>query len=49
MDQMIDCSDVIPAPKPVNFGPARFPAGKTHSDIEQAVSRSDPFVQTVDV
>ena len=40
MDTMIDCSDVIPAPKPANFGPARFPAGKTRKDVEQAVSVS---------
>ena len=37
MDSLIDCSDVIPAPKPQNFGATRFPAGKTNADIEQAV------------
>lgn len=40
MNAMIDCSEVIPAPKPVNFGPATLPAGKTHNDIEQAVSHA---------
>ena len=38
MDSLIDCSDVIPAPKPQNFGPTRFPPGKSNKDIEQAVS-----------
>ena len=38
MDSLIDCSDVIPAPAPQNFGTTRFPAGKTNADIEQAVS-----------
>ena len=38
MDDMIDCSDVIPAPAPVNFGATRFPAGKTIRDVEAAVS-----------
>lgn len=38
MNAMIDCSDVVPAPKPANFGPPTLPAGKTHNDIEQAVS-----------
>ena len=38
MDSLIDCSDVIPAPKPQDFGATRFPAGKTNADIEQAVS-----------
>lgn len=35
---LIDCSEVIPAPKPANFGATRFPPGKTNADIEQAVS-----------
>ena len=34
---MIDCSEVVPAPKPFN-GQATFPAGKTAADVEQAVS-----------
>lgn len=34
---MIDCSDVIPASEPADFGPAVLPAGKTMDDIEQAV------------
>ena len=38
MTEMIDCSDVIPAPAPVNFGATRFPAGKTIKDVEAAVS-----------
>nr|P11542.2 RecName: Full=Ligninase H2; AltName: Full=Diarylpropane peroxidase; AltName: Full=LG4; AltName: Full=Lignin peroxidase; Flags: Precursor [Phanerodontia chrysosporium]CAA33621.1 lignin peroxidase [Phanerodontia chrysosporium] len=42
MNAMTDCSEVIPAPKPVNFGPSFFPAGKTHADIEQACA-STPF------
>ena len=37
-NSLIDCSDVIPAPKPQNFGATRFPPGKTNADIEQAVS-----------
>lgn len=34
---MVDCSDVIPVPKPVT-GKAHLPAGKSMADIEQAVS-----------
>jgi hypothetical protein len=34
---MIDCSDVIPVPKPL-VGKPHLPAGKTMKDIEQAVS-----------
>jgi cytochrome c peroxidase len=34
---MVDCSDVIPVPKPV-VGKPHLPAGKTMNDIEQAVS-----------
>ena len=37
VDNLIDCSEVIPASKPANFGPAQFPAGKTMDDVEQAV------------
>ena len=32
---MIDCSEVIPTPKPANVK-AHLPAGKTMNDIEQA-------------
>ncbi|KAJ7352148.1 manganese peroxidase 5 [Mycena albidolilacea] len=38
---MIDCSDVIPVPKPV-VGKPHLPAGKTMKDIEQACA-SAPF------
>ncbi|KAK7052082.1 peroxidase [Favolaschia claudopus] len=38
---MIDCSDVIPVPKPV-VGKPHLPAGKTMNDIEQACATS-PF------
>jgi hypothetical protein len=34
--KMVDCSDVIPVPKPV-VGKPHLPAGKTMNDIEQAV------------
>ncbi|KAJ7674064.1 manganese peroxidase [Mycena polygramma] len=42
-DDLIDCSDVIPAslPLPVNAGP-HLPAGQTQGDIEQACAAS-PF------
>ena len=37
---MIDCSEVIPAPKPLlGDGQSFLPAGKTMNDIEQAVCR----------
>ncbi|KAJ7060143.1 putative versatile peroxidase [Mycena amicta] len=39
--KMIDCSDVIPVPKPV-VGTPHLPAGKTMNDIEQACG-SAPF------
>ena len=38
MDSLIDCSDVIPAPAPQNFGDTMFPAGKSLADVEPAVS-----------
>jgi hypothetical protein len=38
---MIDCSEVIPIPKPFT-GQAMFPAGLTHADIEQGCA-SAPF------
>ena len=39
VNSLVDCSEVIPAapPLPANSRP-HFPAGKTHADIEQAVS-----------
>ncbi|KAF7349708.1 Peroxidase [Mycena sanguinolenta] len=50
--KMIDCSDVIPIPKPV-IGKAHLPAGKTMDDIEQACATAafptlaaDPGPQT---
>ena len=36
-NDLIDRSEVIPAPKPFT-GQATFPAGKTMADVEQAVS-----------
>ncbi|KAF7348922.1 Peroxidase [Mycena venus] len=50
--KMIDCSDVIPVPKPVT-GKAHLPAGKSMADIEQACATAafptltaDPGPQT---
>ncbi|KAJ7155167.1 putative versatile peroxidase [Mycena filopes] len=50
--KMVDCSDVIPVPKPV-VGKAHLPAGKTMADIEQACASAafptltaDPGPQT---
>ncbi|KAJ6504347.1 manganese peroxidase 3 [Mycena vitilis] len=50
--KMIDCSDVIPVPKPV-VGKAHLPAGKSMQDIEQACASTafptltaDPGPQT---
>ena len=37
VNSMVDCSDVIPVPKP-NTKPATFPAGLSNADVEQAVS-----------
>ncbi|KAJ6598187.1 putative versatile peroxidase [Mycena vulgaris] len=39
--KMVDCSDVIPVPKPL-VGSPHLPAGKTMADIEQACAAS-PF------
>ena len=37
--KLIDCSEVIPQPPPLpRTAKAHFPAGKTHNDVEQAVS-----------
>ncbi|CDO77692.1 Class II peroxidase [Trametes cinnabarina] len=40
-DSLIDCSELIPQPKPV-IGRAHFPAGLTNKDIEQACADT-PF------
>ena len=37
INNMVDCSELIPVPKPLNK-PATFPAGLSNADIEQAVS-----------
>lgn len=37
--KMVDCSDVIPVPKPFT-GSATFPAGLSHADVEQACATS---------
>lgn len=37
VSNMVDCSDVLPIPKPFT-GQATFPAGQNHNDVEQAVS-----------
>ncbi|KIJ56821.1 class II peroxidase [Sphaerobolus stellatus SS14] len=39
---LIDCSEVIPIPKPASGKPATLPAGKTMNDIEQACATA-PF------
>ncbi|KAJ7149147.1 manganese peroxidase 3 [Mycena filopes] len=44
---LIDCSDVIPIPKPVT-GKPHLPAGKTMADIEQACASSPFPVLTAD-
>ena len=36
ISQMVDCSELIPEPKPLTVS-ARFPAGFTISNVEQAV------------
>ena len=36
---MVDCSDVIPVPKPFT-GSATFPAGLSNADVEQACATS---------
>ncbi|KAI0031537.1 manganese peroxidase 3 [Vararia minispora EC-137] len=41
VSQMVDCSEVIPIPKPFT-GQAMFPAGITQNDVEQACA-STPF------
>ncbi|KIP06702.1 fungal class II heme-containing peroxidase [Phlebiopsis gigantea 11061_1 CR5-6] len=42
VDDLVDCSEVIPASKPANFGHAQLPAGKTMDDVEQACADT-PF------
>lgn len=42
INKMIDCSEVIPEPKPPVGKPATLPAGKTMNDIEQACATT-PF------
>lgn len=37
INNLIDCSEVIPEPPNVKVKPATFPAGITHADVEQAV------------
>ena len=41
INQLIDCSDVVPTP-PAPASTAHLPAGLTHNDIEQACA-STPF------
>ena len=41
VNQMVDCSDVIPTPKPAD-SEAHLPAGLTHNDVEQACADT-PF------
>ena len=40
-DELVDCSDVVPLPKPPLTKPASFPATKDRSDIQQ--SCVEPF------
>ncbi|KAJ7584950.1 putative versatile peroxidase [Mycena floridula] len=39
---MVDCSDVIPVPKPLTKNVPTFPAGKTRADV-QVACRASPF------
>ena len=39
VNKMVDCSDVIPVPKPAN-SKAHFPAGLSHSNVEQACAQT---------
>jgi len=45
---LIDCSDVIPIPKPLGNNKPHLPAGSKMSDIEQAVSsfRRNTIIKT---
>ena len=38
VSKMVDCSELIPKPKPLTV-PARFPAGFSISDVEQGVNK----------
>lgn len=38
INNMVDCSEVIPEPPNVKIKAATFPAGQTNADVEQAVS-----------
>nr|AQT03613.1 manganese peroxidase 2 [Irpex lacteus] len=42
INNLIDCSEVIPEPPNVKVKPATFPAGITHADVEQACATT-PF------
>lgn len=42
INNLIDCSEVIPEPPNVKVKPATFPAGITHADVEQAVRALSP-------
>ncbi|KAI0705199.1 melanin-decolorizing enzyme [Cytidiella melzeri] len=42
IDDMVDCSEVIPTPPNVKIKPATFPAGLSNADIEQACATT-PF------
>ena len=37
INNMVDCSEVIPQPPNVKIKPATFPAGLSNKDVEQAV------------
>lgn len=39
---LVDCSEVIPVPKPATVKVATLPAGKTRADIQSAC-RATPF------
>lgn len=41
VSKLVDCSDVIPVPKPVT-GQAHLPAGLSQNDVEQACAAT-PF------
>jgi hypothetical protein len=43
VNDLIDCSDVIPIPKPLT-APITFPAGFSRADVQQAVSAQSYYV-----
>ena len=45
--KMVDCSDVLPVPKPLTKGP-HFPAGLTIANVEQACAETPFPVLTTD-